>query len=296
MADDYDLHCVEDLEDDDDSYEDDLYDVNKENDLGEPEDQAQDEFERRLEEFELSAKRASPIENAISEMVGENSTPQTQSQGHDDQMNTGGRGGVKAPAMRKGRGPTTSFKKPTGAMVLEYDNKGQPTGEWRREYGNQVGMCARKIPITFGWRQVPPGLIQTFWDDTRKLFNTRNDADKRRLFESLVAERFRGFKTFLTNGWILWHRQGSLQVLRINHLSMQSCHTTVEYKKYGTFKTFKRRRRNERTKPARGRIMKVEMTKLLRKKNSHGKYGQVLRRMSGMPSFFKEIKKNAVEL
>ena len=52
-------------------------------------------------------------------------------------------------------------------MVLEYDNKGQPGPKWRRQYANQVGICSRKIPITLVMRQVPPGLIQAFWDDTR---------------------------------------------------------------------------------------------------------------------------------
>ena len=171
MEDDYDP-LVEDLEDDDDGYDgeyedkDEPYDVNKETDLGEPEDQEQDAFERRIVEFELSAERAPPIDSTIVEVVGENATPQTDSQRHE-QLNTGGGGGVKAPAKRKGRGPTTSFKKPNGLMFLEYDKRGRPTGKWLRNYANQVGMCARKIPITLGWRQVPPGLIQTFWDDTR---------------------------------------------------------------------------------------------------------------------------------
>lgn len=70
MADDHDPHCVEDIDDDEyeDEYEDEdeddddePYDVNKEDDLGEPEDQAQDEFERRLDDFEISAERAPPI-------------------------------------------------------------------------------------------------------------------------------------------------------------------------------------------------------------------------------------------
>lgn len=171
MENDYDP-LVEDLEDDDDGYQDEdedkdkPYDVNKDTDLGEPEDQEQDAFQRRLDKFEISVECAPPIDSTIVEIVGENTTPQTQSQGQE-QLNTGGGVGVKAPAKRKGRGPTTSFKKPTGPMVLEYDKRGRPTGQWIRKYANQVGICSRKIPITLCWKQVPPGLIQTFWDDTR---------------------------------------------------------------------------------------------------------------------------------
>lgn len=36
----------------------------------------------------------------------------------------------------------------------------------------------------------------------QKLFNIPNDPQKRRVFDSLLAERFRGFKTHLTSGWI----------------------------------------------------------------------------------------------
>ncbi|XP_021760094.1 uncharacterized protein LOC110724913 [Chenopodium quinoa] len=200
MADDQDRIYVEDVEDDDDDFSEDedgdeLYDVNKEPDLGETEDQAQDEFERRLDEFEISAELAPPIENAVAETVGENATSHNLSQGKSG-------GGVRAPAKKKVRGPTTSFKKPVGPMVLEYDKAGQPVGKFRRPYAIHVGLCARKIPITLRMREVPPGLIDTFWNDTRSLFNIPNDPAKRRVFESLLAERFRGFKTVLVRGWI----------------------------------------------------------------------------------------------
>ncbi|XP_021730588.1 uncharacterized protein LOC110697529 [Chenopodium quinoa] len=86
MEDDHNLDFVEDIEDDDydDEYEgeDEPYDVNKEVDLA-------------------------------CEIVGENPTPETHGQGQD-QNNNGGGEGVKAPAQRKGRGPTRSFKKPNG--------------------------------------------------------------------------------------------------------------------------------------------------------------------------------------
>ncbi|XP_021762643.1 uncharacterized protein LOC110727388 [Chenopodium quinoa] len=198
MADDQDRVCVEDVEDDDDDFSrdgDELYDVNKEPDLGEAEDQAQDELERRLDAFEMEAEQAPPIENAVSETVGENATSHNQSQGQSG-------GGVRAPAKKKVRGPTTSFKKPVGPMVLEYDKAGQRVGKFCRPYAIHVGICARKIPITLRMREVPPHLIDTFWNDTRSLFNISNDAAKRRVFESLLAERFRGFKSELVRCWI----------------------------------------------------------------------------------------------
>ncbi|XP_021745072.1 uncharacterized protein LOC110711015 [Chenopodium quinoa] len=189
MADDHYRIGVEDVEDDDDDSSgvgDELYDVNKEPNLGEAEDQAQDVLDRMLDEFEIAAEQAPPIENAMSESFGE------------DQSG----GGVKGPAQKKLRGPTTSFKKPVGPMVLEYDRVGQPTGKWRRQYAVQVGICARKIPITLRLSDVPIGLIDTFWNDTRSLFNIPNEYAKRRVFESLLATRFRGFKTTLVRRFI----------------------------------------------------------------------------------------------
>ncbi|XP_021773530.1 uncharacterized protein LOC110737478 [Chenopodium quinoa] len=167
MADDHYRIGVEDVEvDDDDSSGDgdEMYDVNKEPDLGEAEDQAQDVLDRMLDEFEIAVEQAPPIENAMSESFGE------------DQSG----GGVKGPAQKKLRGPTTSFKKPVGPMVLEYDRVGQPIGKWRRQYAVQVGICARKIPITLRLSEVPTGLIDTFWNDTGEIReqNSKNALQK----------------------------------------------------------------------------------------------------------------------
>lgn len=154
MADDRFRVRVDDVEsnsDDSSNDGDQPYDVNKETDLGEPEDQEQDVLERMIEDFEIAAEQAPPIDNAMLEPFRE------------DQSGAG----VQAPAKKKQRGPTTAFKKPVGPMVLEYDSVGQPSGKWRRQYAGQVGICARKIPITLRMCDVPTGLIDTFWNDTR---------------------------------------------------------------------------------------------------------------------------------
>ena len=104
-----------------------------------------------IDDFEIAAEQAPPIDNAIMEPFRE------------DQSG----GGVQALAKKKQRGPTTAFKKLVGPMVLEYDRVGQPSGKWRRQYDGQVGICARKIPITLRMSDVPTGLIDTFWNDTR---------------------------------------------------------------------------------------------------------------------------------
>ena len=155
------LHSDEDMDDDDG---DELYDVNKETDMGEPEDQAYDQFQHKLDEFERIAETAPPInDNVVTEVVGD-SHCETQIQ---RQMKTlGGGGGVKAPVNRKSRGATKAFKKLGVPMVLEFDELGQPTGQWRDKFSSQVGIITRKIPITLEWADIPHGLLQTFWDDT----------------------------------------------------------------------------------------------------------------------------------
>ncbi|XP_021727821.1 uncharacterized protein LOC110694934 [Chenopodium quinoa] len=156
MADDHYRIGVEDVEDDDDDSSgvgDELYDVNKEPNLGEAEDQAQDVLDRMLDEFEIAAEQA-----PLSRMQCLSRSARTK--------------------------------------------VGQPTGKWRRQYAVQVGICARKIPITLRLSDVPIGLIDTFWNDTRSLFNIPNEYAKRRVFESLLATRFRGFKTTLVRRFI----------------------------------------------------------------------------------------------
>ena len=47
---------------------------------------------------------------------------------------------------RKGRGPTKAIqtRKP---MFLEFDEFELPTGEWEKNYGQQLGRCALKLDI-----------------------------------------------------------------------------------------------------------------------------------------------------
>ncbi|CAO2813834.1 unnamed protein product [Amaranthus hypochondriacus] len=102
---------------------------------------------------------------------------------------------------RKGRGPTKNLKV-TEPMHLEYNALGQPCGKWRRQYGKQVGLCIRKISILHSWNDVSEGLKNSLWVDTMNLFHIENDEEKKKVFLSAVAERFRDFKSKLVTGWI----------------------------------------------------------------------------------------------
>ncbi|XP_021716856.1 uncharacterized protein LOC110684719 [Chenopodium quinoa] len=151
------LHSDEDMDDDDG---DELYDVNKETDMGEPEDQAYDEFQHKLDEFERIAETTPPIDdNVVTEVVGD-SHCETQMQ--RQVKNTGGGGGVKPPVNRRSRGANKAFKKPGVPMVLEFDELGQPTGQWRDKFSSQVGILTRKIPITLEFVDIPHGCFKHF--------------------------------------------------------------------------------------------------------------------------------------
>ncbi|XP_057529019.1 uncharacterized protein LOC130807718 [Amaranthus tricolor] len=102
---------------------------------------------------------------------------------------------------RKGRGPTKNLKV-TETMHLEYNALGQPCGKWRRQYGKQVGLCIRKLSILHAWNEVPGGLKNSLWHDIVNLFHIESDEDKKNVFLSAVAERFRDFKSKLVTGWI----------------------------------------------------------------------------------------------
>ena len=66
----------------------------------------------------------------------------------------------------RGRGPTKSLRA-TEPMYLEYNALGQPCGRWRRKYGTHLGLCLRKLSILHSWNEVPAGVKQSLWDDTR---------------------------------------------------------------------------------------------------------------------------------
>ncbi|XP_057527500.1 uncharacterized protein LOC130806439 isoform X2 [Amaranthus tricolor] len=101
----------------------------------------------------------------------------------------------------KGRGPTKNLKV-IDPMHLEYNAVDQTCGKWRRQYEKQVGLCIRKISILYAWNEVPEGLKNSLWDDTVNLFQIENNEEKKNVFLSAVAKRFKNFKSKLVTGWI----------------------------------------------------------------------------------------------
>ncbi|XP_021758847.1 uncharacterized protein LOC110723783 [Chenopodium quinoa] len=105
---------------------------------------------------------------------------------------------------RRSRGPTkeVQVKEP---MFLEYDDLGQPAGDWEHVYARHLGSCAKKININVKqYRLVPEADKQTLWNKTKALFHIEDGPtkEKEKLFHSGVASRFRGFKTRLVSRWI----------------------------------------------------------------------------------------------
>ncbi|XP_057247872.1 uncharacterized protein LOC130590023 [Beta vulgaris subsp. vulgaris] len=110
------------------------------------------------------------------------------------------------PKKKRGRGPTKGLKNKE-PMHLEYDKFGQPCGKWRHMYGQQVGLCMRKLSILTTWKEVTEGMKKALWEDTVNLFHIEPDEAKKEVFLSAVAERFRDFKTKLVSGWITLRRK-----------------------------------------------------------------------------------------
>ena len=114
---------------------------------------------------EERADRAPAIDDNVRVQDGED---QGQAQG---KPTTGGANATDTTASvlgkRKGRRTTTSFSKPDTTMVLQYNDKGQPTGKWCKNYSTNLGICARKVNILLTTMQITRELMQTFWDDTK---------------------------------------------------------------------------------------------------------------------------------
>ncbi|XP_021755815.1 uncharacterized protein LOC110721000 [Chenopodium quinoa] len=123
---------------------------------------------------------------------------------HMDEMMDGVGDHLNERDNKRSRGPSkeVQVKEP---MFLEYDDLGQPTGDWEHVYGRHLGCCAKKININVKrYRLVPEADKQKFWDKTKALFHIEDGPkkEKEKLFHSGVANRFRGFKAKLVSRWI----------------------------------------------------------------------------------------------
>ncbi|KAK9681931.1 hypothetical protein RND81_10G037700 [Saponaria officinalis] len=107
---------------------------------------------------------------------------------------------------KKGRTATKGLRI-SEAMYLEFDNLGRPMGKWRLKYGQHAGFCMRKFNINWNWKDVSEGTRKLMWEDTMSLFHIVDEKRLRKKFLSLVAKRFRDFKSKLVSGWITKTRQ-----------------------------------------------------------------------------------------
>ncbi|XP_056685646.1 uncharacterized protein [Spinacia oleracea] len=167
------------------------YDALNKKDQGEPEDIANDEYLRRLDEFEELADAAA--------LLGVDTNHPTEESGSKKGKGRG-RGSGKA------RGPTKGLGK-TGPMFLQFDSLLRPSGKWRLKYGQQIGLCSRKLNINWDWPSVSQGLRSKLWEDTMARFHLEDDPVIKKNFLSSVAKRFRDFKGKLVSGHIIFTRK-----------------------------------------------------------------------------------------
>ncbi|XP_056695260.1 uncharacterized protein [Spinacia oleracea] len=114
------------------------YDGLNENDQGEPEDIANDEYLRRLDQFEEMADAAA--------LLGVDANHPT-----EESVSMKGKG--RGRGSGKAKGPTKGLGK-TGPMFLQFDSLLRPPGKWRLKYGQQIGLCSRKLNINWDWPSV----------------------------------------------------------------------------------------------------------------------------------------------
>lgn len=77
---------------------------------------------------------------------------------------------------RKGRGPSKPIQ-PKVPMFLEFDDIHLPTGEWVKEYGQQIGQCAMRLDINQShWEKVDDSMKESMWEETKVIcyFHSKN--------------------------------------------------------------------------------------------------------------------------
>ncbi|KAK9733196.1 hypothetical protein RND81_04G050600 [Saponaria officinalis] len=152
---DYSCDDYNDDEDSEDAIDDAPYDDELEEDIGDPEDIA-DEMEevrrlkeeaRRLDDYEMMADAASLKGVEIFEPINPStSTVLTVSE----------------------QGRRLRVSKPMYLAFIKFD---RPTGEWRLKYGQHVGFSMRKFNINWNWKDVSEGKRKLMWKDTMVSFH-----------------------------------------------------------------------------------------------------------------------------
>ncbi|CAH9076251.1 unnamed protein product [Cuscuta europaea] len=114
----------------------------------------------------------------------------------------------KDAGKKPGRGAFKGLKV-NEPMFLQFDPLGRATGQWRLKFGQDIGLCMRKLNINWRWSVVSMGLRDTLWDDTRNLFHLDDDPKIKNIVLSTMACHFRDFKAKLVSGWITCVRKRS---------------------------------------------------------------------------------------
>ncbi|KAK9675834.1 hypothetical protein RND81_11G034800 [Saponaria officinalis] len=110
----------------------------------------------------------------------------------------------KLTKKRGRRGTTTGLKaqKIREPGQIEFDQQGTPIGDEKTHFASDLGVIARNIRITYeDWSKVPEGKKETIWRDVKKKWNIKDD-EKRKIILSVVASRFKDFKSKLTSKFV----------------------------------------------------------------------------------------------
>ncbi|KAK9676298.1 hypothetical protein RND81_11G067600 [Saponaria officinalis] len=94
-----------------------------------------------------------------------------------------------------------------------------PTGECRSLFASDIGVKDRNIRITTeDWSKVPVGQKETIWLDVKKKWNIK-DEQRRKTILTYVANRFKGFKAYLTS-YFIYHTKKSRRTEAVDPLTI----------------------------------------------------------------------------
>ncbi|KAF4391906.1 hypothetical protein G4B88_007481 [Cannabis sativa] len=88
-------------------------------------------------------------------------------------------------------------------IFVDYNVYGQPTGIGRVDMSSMLGSTVRRlVSILYNcWKEVPAAKKREIWEVMNKTFEL--DPNHKTKMLSHAAARFRNWKTYLTNNWVL---------------------------------------------------------------------------------------------
>ncbi|KAH9613482.1 hypothetical protein KSS87_014016, partial [Heliosperma pusillum] len=87
-------------------------------------------------------------------------------------------------------------------LHIEFNEYGQPVGEYHAKFVTDMGVLVRNIKITYNdWRKVPHGEKETIWKEAKITWKIKDDTNKKDVMK-IMSKAFKEFRCTLTRIYI----------------------------------------------------------------------------------------------